>query len=258
MASPVDAESEYARSSGQVTNNITQISANVSRIRNMVAALGTPKDTHEMRDKLHHGIDETKLLAQDTKRVIASLGRIEGGYQGVANAERKFEQRKISEDFSKVLKTFQEVVRDSVQREKEYVARAKTRAHRSISIDSEEERLGLLDADKSHELMQMENDIEFNQALIAEREAGIKEVESTVREVNEIFKDLAIIVSDQGQMIDDIESSVVQSHDRTSAATVELKKAAENERKARRTMCCLISILVVVVVLIILIITNKI
>lgn len=67
--------------------------------------------------------------------------------------------------------------------------------------------------------MHMENEIEFNEAILAERwiglngaspdinahigirEAGIKEVESTVREVNEIFRDLAVMVNDQGQMI---------------------------------------------------------
>jgi hypothetical protein len=33
------------------------------------------------------------------------------------------------------------------------------------------------------------------------REEGIREIEKTVREVNDIFKDLAVIVHDQGQLI---------------------------------------------------------
>jgi syntaxin 7 len=38
-------------------------------------------------------------------------------------------------------------------------------------------------------------------ALIADREQGIKEIEKTVTEVNEIFRDLAHLVQEQGVMI---------------------------------------------------------
>lgn len=38
-------------------------------------------------------------------------------------------------------------------------------------------------------------------ALIADREQGIKEIEKTVVEVNEIFRDLSHLVQEQGVMI---------------------------------------------------------
>jgi syntaxin 7 len=49
--------------------------------------------------------------------------------------------------------------------------------------------------------MQVASDLEFNDAMIAEREQGIQEVEKAVREVNEIFKDLSLIVSQQGEQV---------------------------------------------------------
>lgn len=47
----------------------------------------------------------------------------------------------------------------------------------------------------------MDNEIVFNEAIIEEREQGIQEIQQQIGEVNEIFKDLAVLVHDQGTMI---------------------------------------------------------
>ena len=47
----------------------------------------------------------------------------------------------------------------------------------------------------------MDNEIVFNEAIIEEREQGIQEIQQQIGEVNEIFKDLAVLVHDQGAII---------------------------------------------------------
>lgn len=47
----------------------------------------------------------------------------------------------------------------------------------------------------------LDDEIAFNEALIEEREQGIKEIQHQISEVNEIFKDLAVLVHEQGVMI---------------------------------------------------------
>lgn len=47
----------------------------------------------------------------------------------------------------------------------------------------------------------MDTEIVFNEAIIEEREQGIQETQQQISEVNEIFKDLAVLVHDQGAMI---------------------------------------------------------
>jgi syntaxin 7 len=47
----------------------------------------------------------------------------------------------------------------------------------------------------------LDNEIVFNEAVIEERDQGIKEIQDQISEVNEIFKDLAVLVHDQGAMI---------------------------------------------------------
>lgn len=47
----------------------------------------------------------------------------------------------------------------------------------------------------------LDNEIAFNEAVIEEREQGIHEIQQQIGEVNEIFKDLAVLVHEQGTMI---------------------------------------------------------
>lgn len=49
--------------------------------------------------------------------------------------------------------------------------------------------------------MYLDNEIAFNEAIIEERDLGIQEVQQQIGEVNEIFKDLAVLVHEQGTMI---------------------------------------------------------
>lgn len=51
------------------------------------------------------------------------------------------------------------------------------------------------------EVLLLDNEISFNEAIIEEREQGIQEIQQQIGEVNEIFKDLAVLVHEQGVMI---------------------------------------------------------
>ena len=51
------------------------------------------------------------------------------------------------------------------------------------------------------EVLLLDNEISFNEAIIEEREQGIQEIQQQIGEVNEIFKDLAVLVHGQGVMI---------------------------------------------------------
>lgn len=51
------------------------------------------------------------------------------------------------------------------------------------------------------ELVLLDNEIVFNEAIIEEREQGIKEIQSQIGQVNEIFMDLAVLTHEQGVVI---------------------------------------------------------
>lgn len=51
------------------------------------------------------------------------------------------------------------------------------------------------------EVLLLGNEIAFNEAIIEERDQGIREIQDQIGEASEIFKDLAVLVHDQGVVI---------------------------------------------------------
>ncbi|XLU24447.1 hypothetical protein S245_060513, partial [Arachis hypogaea] len=80
------------------------------------------------------------------------------------------------------------------------------------------------------EVLFLDNEIAFNEAIIEEREQGIQEIQQQIGEVNEIFKDLAVFVHEQEAMIDDIGSNIEQSHAAIAQARSQLAKASKTQR----------------------------
>ena len=114
------------------------------------------------------------------------------------------------------------------------------------------EEQALLQEQQRQDLIQVEGDMDFNNALIEEREQGIVEIQQQIGEVNEIFQDLAVLVNEQGQMIDDIEANIVSTAVRTKDAQRELTKADKSQKAARNKMICLAIVVAVVLIVLIL------
>ena len=71
---------------------------------------------------------------------------------------------------------------------------------------------------------QLQNQLQFNEGIIAERERDMADIQKSVTEVNEIFKDVARIVHEQQDDIDTIEEQVDESHASAQAGLKEVKR----------------------------------
>lgn len=103
-------------------------------------------------------------------------------------------------------------------------------------LDGQEAR-GLLD---DHEEHQQSHDVEIQHRISEEREAGIRRIQSQVHDVNQIFKDLASICTEQGGQLESIESCVADTVGHTKQAVNELRKAADRQKAGRDQICCLL------------------
>lgn len=75
--------------------------------------------------------------------------------------------------------------------------------------------------------------IDLNNYIMQERHAGVQQVSGTMSEVNEIFRDLGLLVSEQGDCLVEINESIESSANRSRHATEQLEQA--NERRKRRS-----------------------
>ncbi|XP_019445278.1 PREDICTED: syntaxin-23-like isoform X1 [Lupinus angustifolius] len=186
-----------------VASGIFQINTAVSTFQRLVNTLGTPKDTPELREKLHKTRLHIGQLVKDTSAKLKEASEID--HHSNVNANKKIADAKLAKDFQAVLKEFQKAQRLSAERETAYTpfVPQSTLSSSEVDVTSDKppEQRALLMESKRQEVLFLDNEIAFNEAIIDEREQGIQEIQQQIGEVNEIFKDLAVLVHEQGTMI---------------------------------------------------------
>ncbi|KAJ0242635.1 Syntaxin-22 [Hirschfeldia incana] len=238
-----------------VASGIFQINTGVSTFQRLVNTLGTPRDTPELRDKLHKTRLHIGQLVKDTSAKLKEAS--ESDHQSGVNPSKKIADAKLAKDFQAVLKEFQKAQQTAAERETAYAPLLPPPAHPSSYSESEadkisEQRVQVMES-KRQELVLLDNEIAFNEAVIEEREQGIQEIHSQIGEVNEIFKDLAVLVNDQGVMIDDIGTHIDNSRAATSQGRSQLAQASKTQR-SNSSLTCLLLVIFGIVLLIVIIV----
>ncbi|GBC07541.1 hypothetical protein RclHR1_07520005 [Rhizophagus clarus] len=241
-----DDDIRYKNLSKNISQQVFNITSNVANIQRLVSHLGTTKDTPELRTKLHTITERTRELVKETSGNIKQLSH----FQSTSGQNRKLEQQKLSKDFQKTLAEFQKVQRLSAEKQREYVDKAKAHNVRNDIYEEDsgvaEEQPLIDDSQQRHKLQALDNEIEYNESLIAEREGEIREIEQGINELNEIFRDLGTLVTEQQSMLDNIESNVTNIAVNVRNATDELTVASRYQKKARKNMCCLLLVFAIV------------
>ncbi|KAI9321798.1 t-SNARE [Dichotomocladium elegans] len=249
-----------ARNAGNINSNrntspftaVFHINGNITSIERLVGFLGGPKDTPDTRNKLHEVTESTRELIKDSTNDIKSLAQFQTNDQRKAR-QRKIEQQKLSKDFQKVLGDFQRVQRTSASKQREYVDKAKANAaalqlqHAEVEEEQSETPSAVFDdSQRRLQLQALDNEIEYNEILITEREGEIQGIEQGITELNEIFRDLGMLVNEQESGIQSIYGNVLNIAQNTRQAADELVVANRHQKKARKNMCCLLLIITVV------------
>lgn len=253
---PINGKQDPAQA---VAAGVFQINTAVSTFQRLVNTLGTPKDTPELREKLHKTRLHIGQLVKDTSAKLKQAS--ETDHHAEVSASKKIADAKLAKDFQAVLKEFQKAQRLAAERETAYapfvpqavLPSSYTASEVDVASDKTQDQRALLVESRRQEVLLLDNEIIFNEAVIEEREQGIQEIQSQIGEVNEIFKDLAVLVHDQGIMIDDIESNIESTHAATGQAKGQLAKASKMQR-SNSSLACLLLVIFGVVLLIVIIV----
>eukprot|EP01113_Clastostelium_recurvatum_P000022 TRINITY_DN1000_c0_g1_i1.p1 TRINITY_DN1000_c0_g1~~TRINITY_DN1000_c0_g1_i1.p1 ORF type:complete len:333 (-),score=73.01 TRINITY_DN1000_c0_g1_i1:27-962(-) len=93
-------------------------------------------------------------------------------------------------------------------------------------------------------------------ADITQRETDIIQIAKSIHELAEIFKDLSLLVIDQGTILDRIDYNIEQTDQFTSDAIVELTQA-NTHQKAMRTKLCMLLLLVLIFCMVIVVLMKR-
>ncbi|KAK1880736.1 Syntaxin-12, partial [Dissostichus eleginoides] len=187
------------------SSNIQKITQNTAQIKSIVSQLGTSQDSSQLQDRLQQIQHYTNQLAKETNKHLKELGSIPLPISPSEQRQQKIQRDRLMNDFSAALNNFQAVQRSAAEKEKESVARARAGSRLSADDTSRDERLVSFDNQEDWGQMTTQTEeapiTEEDLELIKDRETNIRQLESDILDVNQIFKDLAVMIHDQGEMI---------------------------------------------------------
>ncbi|CAG9464889.1 unnamed protein product [Pedinophyceae sp. YPF-701] len=227
----------------ELAKRIFAMTTKVAQYKRMVDQLGSSRDTLSHRQALKEVGEAVAGAARDLSSEIKVLSR-SGDFDSHEVAAR---QRLVS-DFKTVLSDFQASQKVCTRREAQSLPKVdkaatdlEAGAAATPALDgSAQVQMHLQQRQQMLAQKRLDSEIAFNEAVIAERDRGVAEIQGQIGEVNEIFRDLAVLVSEQGEQLDDIESAMIGTAERTQEAQRQLAKAEKTQKKSRNRLFCLL------------------
>ena len=167
---------------------------------------------------------------------------------------QKYTQGKLNQEFKASLTEFQALQKQALEKQ-----RASAIAARTALDEGGQSQAGgqggdqqLQQQDQEQLRLADQSEVDFQESLIVERESEIRNIEQSVGELNELFRDVAHMVHEQGQSLDIISDNVTNVRDDTRGADQNLRTASRHQKNARNKACCLLMILAILLTVVIL------
>ncbi|XP_039873416.1 syntaxin-7-like isoform X2 [Simochromis diagramma] len=238
----------------QISSNIQKITLLTSELQRAISVLGTEQDSSQLLQTIQQKQQQGNHLAKETDRLMKAFTALPVGPD---QRQRKIQRERLLNDFSAALNSFQKSQREAASKEKEFVARV--RASSRLSGGQPEDSFRNVPPIPSDSQIQVQADAvtEEDLRLIQERESALRQLESDIVDINDIFKDLGVMVHEQGDMIDSIEANVENTETNIQKGMHQLARAADHQQSSRKKICIILIVLVVVAVVVGLIIWGS-
>ncbi|MXQ93611.1 hypothetical protein E5288_WYG022344 [Bos mutus] len=216
----------------ETSANIFQINSNVTSLEQSLQSLGMPGDTQELRDSLH-------TVQQETNRTIAaSAGALKQTAEllrGCPQQER-LQLDRLKTQLSDAVQRYGVVQKKIAEKSRALLPTAqrggKQKSPQAAFAELADEKIfnGGDGVWPGHEQALLPEITEEDLEAIRLREEAILQIESDLLDVNQIIKDLASMVSEQGEAIDSIEAGLEAASSHTEAASELLAGASRHQK----------------------------
>ncbi|XP_006815743.2 syntaxin-like [Saccoglossus kowalevskii] len=235
------------------------------------------KCVNDMKKKHSEMLSSSKPKPEDQKEVDRTMKEVKAVSNKVkANLkeiEKSIEEDKLQHNLkspadlrirknqhSSLHYSFLQVMTEYGNSQVEYREKCKGRIHRQLEITgqstTDEEIEGMLEKGNAAIFTSsiIADTQQTKQALgdIETRYDELMKLEQSIKELHEMFLDMAMMVEQQGEMIDNIEHNVEETAEYVDHAVATTKSAVENQSKARRKKWIIITIMTVAIIVIVL------
>ncbi|KAI9727137.1 MAG: hypothetical protein M1828_007338 [Chrysothrix sp. TS-e1954] len=238
---------EFQRFTTSLSEKLFSLTSNMSQLSREISYLGTKRETERVRERVQDLIEETG----------AGYKEVGEGLKKVSNwpdlgPQQRYTQSKLNSDFRASIGEFQVLSRQALEKQRASKTALEQEQNTSASQDPGQGQQTQLQEQQQEQRLANQSEVDFQESLIVERESEIRQIEQSVGELNELFRDVATMVHDQGTQLLDIESNVTNTATDTRGADQELRQANKYQKNARSKACCLLLILAVVLIVVVL------
>ncbi|KAF4521457.1 hypothetical protein B566_EDAN001754 [Ephemera danica] len=233
-----------------ITTNIYTINTSWKQLEEALKSVGTERDSSGLRDKVHVGQMSTNQIVSQTTR---DLQRLTTMVRRASKAQRLQVERLTAE--------FREAVQRYGQAQKQVATKLRASALVRPPVMMEEEERQDLAIEEQQRLIaqqrQLQRELEFEHGMLHERERRMRQIEEDVLDVNQIMRELAAMVHDQGESITSIEDNIERVHSNVTEGRQQVQQAAQYQVRHRRKIFILVCLALVVCAIIIGVIAIK-
>ncbi|KAA8911836.1 t-SNARE [Sphaerosporella brunnea] len=228
------------------------LTSNITQLNRQLALVGSKKDSEAVRQRVSKLLEETRRGFRDVSDGVKRVKAWED-----PSPAMKYTQEKLQSQLTSAMADFQAAQRLSAEKTRQYVAAVKRNVHEEDPERYTDEPSGpevpLVQAQQAQAAaLADQNEVEFHESLIIQREEEIRSIERGITELNDIFRDLGTMVNAQGDQLDMIDANIENVAQDHKAADLELRSAARYQKSARNRACCLLLILSVVLTVVLL------
>ncbi|XP_066574718.1 syntaxin-3 isoform X1 [Amia ocellicauda] len=243
----------------EIRNNIDKIDENVVEVKKLYSIiLSAPTTEQKTKDDLETLTNDIKKMANSARNKLKSIERNIEQDEERSSADlriRKSQHSVLSRKFVEVMTKYNEAQVDFRERSKGRIQRQLEITGKNTTDEELEEMLesgnpaiftsGIVDSSISKQAL---NEIES-------RHKDIVRLESSIKELHDMFVDIAMLVENQGDIVDNIEAQVSKSVDHIEVAKAQTKKAVKYQSKARKkaivlgVVCTVLALLILAIVL---------
>jgi len=237
-----DGMTRFYNQISSIQDELQRFDANVSRIGDLHSRLLNNTDealSQQNADALDGLVEETRALSNQIKNQIQDLEK-ESVPQGQDPRIRRNQTSLLRSKFIEALQNYQQV-------EQQYRTRYRQRVERQFKIvkpdATPEEVSAVVQSDQGAGgqifAQALTSSTRYGESRAAyrevqERHEDIRKIERTLAELAQLFNDMDILVTQQDDTINAIETSATQVQKDTEAGLGQTEKAVEHARSARR------------------------
>uniref|UniRef100_A0A8C5WFI2 t-SNARE domain containing 1 n=1 Tax=Leptobrachium leishanense TaxID=445787 RepID=A0A8C5WFI2_9ANUR len=222
------------------TGDVFRINSNVQSLERILRSLGTPSDSQELRDQLHFTQQETNNVILSCTKSVRQLSEAVRG----SSRQDHIQLDRIKGQLSDAIQRYGTVQKKIADKSKILLAGGQKNLKLSpgtqYSDTGDDEKVFNGD-DELWQNQSQSQDIpdvsEEDLDQIRNKEESVKQIESDMIDVNQIIKDLASIVYEQGDSIDSIEANLESASSNIDSANRQLAKASHQQRRNLRMAC---------------------